>query len=435
VTLLSVNPWFGLILIIATTPELIVEIKTWYRMWWIYSAKAEVRRKYSFFSSLFNRKECITELKLFWNVSYFLERIKRLFLDFSEEQSKIERWRLFWSIGSNLFAQSWVIVVATWMIDMTMHWDIKIGTFAFLFSLITGFQQSLSQLFRHLGQQSEDALHTEDYFAYLELENTVVLKTWWIKLPSNPPTILFENVSFAYPETEKLVLRNINLEIQPGEKLAIVWVNGAGKSTLIKLLFRFYDPTEWRILVNGIDLKEIDGNDWYRHLGALFQEFVNYKLPLRDAVAIGDTSVDISDDRVISALNRWEATGFTSSWQNWLGQQLWKDFTGGVEPSVWQWQKLALARVFYRDANIYVLDEPTSAIDAEAEANVFANLASLPVDKTVLFVSHRFSTIRQASRICVIEDGTISELWSHEELVANRATYKRLFELQAKGYQ
>lgn len=321
------------------------------------------------------------------------------------------------------------------MIDMAMSGAIKIGTFTFLFFLITGFQQNLSQFFRFLGQQSEDSHHIEDYFEFLNLENTIVQNTNGIKLNTDSPVIRFENVSFKYPETEKYVLKNINLEIHPGEKLAIVWVNGAGKSTLIKLLFRFYDPTEWRILINEIDLKDVDQNDWYGHLGALFQEFVNYRLPLREAVAVGNTTFEIDDERVKIALEQSQSSGFTALWKNGIYQQLGKEFTDWVEPSVGQWQKLALARVFYRWANVFVLDEPTSAIDAEAEANVFENLAKLPSDKTVIFVSHRFSTIRQANRICVLEDGKISELWTHEELISNDATYKRLFELQAKGYQ
>lgn len=301
--------------------------------------------------------------------------------------------------------------------------------------MIISFQSSLSDLFGKLGRQQEDCLFVRDLIKLLETENKLPVNLNPTPIPSRFPTIEFKNVSFCYPETEKLVLKNLSLTISPGEKIAIIGVNGAGKSTFIKLLLRFYDPTSGEILINGVNLKDIDLNEYYHQIGALFQDYPRYNLLLKEAISVGNVSNSIDFDQIELALLKSESKSFVSSWRNGFETQLGRQFTDGVEPSVGQWQKLALARVFYRDANIYVLDEPTSAIDAEAEANVFENLAKLPNNKTVIFVSHRFSTIRQANRICVIEDGTISELGTHEELIANKATYKRLFELQRKGYE
>ena len=247
--------------------------------------------------------------------------------------------------------------------------------------------------------------------------------------------IVFDNVSFSYPGAGKPTLKNISLKITAGEKIALVGSNGAGKTTLIKLLCRFYDPTEGKITVNGRDLKEIKLESYYSMIGVLFQEYSNYRLLVKEAIGVGRASARMNLDKIIKAAEQSDADLFISKWADKYEQQLGKEYTCGVEPSIAQWQKLALARAFYRDPNIYILDEPTSSIDGEAEAKIFEKLGQLPADRTVILISHRFSTVRKANRIVVMEDGAITENGTHEELLANDRTYARLFKLQAKGYQ
>lgn len=231
------------------------------------------------------------------------------------------------------------------------------------------------------------------------------------------------------------MLKNFSLRIAPGEKLALVGSNGAGKTTLVKLLCRFYDPDKGRILINGNDIKTVDLESWYRELGVLFQDYDNYHFLVRESIAIGRSGAMSSLEKVKGAAKASEADTFIEEWEKAYEQMLGKQFTGGIEPSIGQWQKLALARTFYRDPQVLILDEPTSSIDAEAEAKIFDRLEQLPKDRTVILISHRFSTVRHANRICVIKDGRLAELGTHAALLKRGGTYARLFKLQARGYR
>ncbi len=218
-------------------------------------------------------------------------------------------------------------------------------------------------------------------------------------------------------------------------KMAMVGVNGAGKSTFIKLLLRFYDPTEGRILIGGHDLRDVKLESWYEHIGALFQDYPNYRFKVNEAIASSTPDIPYASKVIDSAQRSGSSDFIEANWEHKYEQQLGREFTDGVEPSGGQWQKLALARAFYRDANVLILDEPTAAVDAEAEAKIFERLEQLPKNKTVFLISHRFSTVRHADEIVIIENGQITEQGSHEALLKKRSTYARLFKIQAKGYK
>lgn len=222
------------------------------------------------------------------------------------------------------------------------------------------------------------------------------------------------------------------MSIRAGEHLAIVGANGAGKTTLGKLLCRFYDPTEGEILVDGHNLKDINLNSWYSCLGLLPQDYANYQLAVKEAIAVGGNDFDI--ERVYKAGKMSEADAFINSYPDKYEQRLGKIFHNGREPSIGQWQKLAIARLFYRNPYIYILDEPTSSVDAQSEIKIFECLNKVAKDKIVIFISHRFTTVKQANKICVIEKGVITENGTHEELLANKKTYADLFQMQARSY-
>ncbi len=306
----------------------------------------------------------------------------------------------------------------------------------FIFASIQDLRQSLSGLFSNLGRQYQDNLFVSDVFKLLDTEPVIKKPFKGIILnPDKTPEVVFDNVSFSYPGTNKAVLKNFSLKINPGEKIALVGINGAGKTTLIKLLCRFYDPDEGKITLDGHDLKDIDPESWYYQVGAIFQDYAKYHFIVKEAIAIGRTGATSSIEKVKEAAKAGEADVFIEEWEKKYEQMLGKEFTEGVEPSIGQWQKLALARTFYRDPKVLILDEPTSSIDAEAEAKIFEKLEALPRDRTVILISHRFSTVRQADKIGVIEDGQLKELGSHEDLLKINGTYAHLFTLQAKGYQ
>ncbi len=252
---------------------------------------------------------------------------------------------------------------------------------------------------------------------------------------SRPPEIEFRNVSFKYPQSDRPVLKNISFTIKPYEKISIVGANGAGKTTLIKLLLRFYDPTDGQILIDGVPLNELDLREYRNMIGTLFQEFNVYDaLDIKNNLAIARPMETLNRDRLVDSLKRAEAWEFVEKLPNGLNQKLSKQLDGGTKLSGGEWQKLAIARMFYRDPQILILDEPTAAIDAVAESKIFSNIYKEIRNKSLIIISHRFSTVRMADKIYVMEHGRIAESGTHDELLAKQGLYHKSFTLQAKGY-
>jgi len=428
--------WVFVIIAVGTIPELVGEAKYGRTVWNIHTGKAEIRRRFWNLKYHFDQLHTIVELKLFQNINYFLKAITGLFRTFRGEEQKNERTRLKAKTISVAISQIVYAFSTVWFVFSVVRGEMQIGSLVFVLASIGDLRNALSGLFRNLASQYQDNLFVTDVFTFLDLTGSISSKTDALIIPArHTPKIIFENVSFSYQGSNRPILRNISLTINPGEKVALVGVNGVGKTTLVKLLCRFYDPTAGRILVDGVDLRDIDIESWYHHIGALFQNYANYNFLVKDSIGIGRTEIPLELAKVKNAAHASEAELFINEWELGYEQMLGKSFTEGVEPSTGQWQKLALARAFYRDANILILDEPTSAIDTEAEAKIFEKLEALPDDHSVVLISHRFSTVRHANKIVVIEDGTISEQGSHEELLALDGTYARLFKLQAKGYE
>ncbi len=428
--------WIFLIIFISTLPELIVELKYSDTVWTIHTSRAEVRRKFWEYRYHLQRLSALTELKLFQNVNHFIRMISDLFRGFHKEEFANEKRKVVLSFGSLVISQIAQAFVIIWFVWQVIQGNLLIGTLTFFLASIQNLRQALSGLLQNLGRQYQDSLFVTDLFKFLDLQPRLDKAKKSHRLTINKaPEIRFDQVTFRYPDTDTDVLKKISLTINPGEKLAIIGINGAGKSTMIKLLCRFYDPTEGRILIDGVDLKKIDLESWYTNLGVIFQEYSNYSLTVKDLIALGRSSKPLKISSVKEAAVSSESNTFIEQWKDKYDQFLGKQFTGGIEPSVGQWQKLALSRMFYRDPFVIILDEPTSSIDAEAEAKIFERLEAMPDDRTVILISHRFSTVRQASRIVVLEGGGIAELGTHEELLVKNGLYARLFTLQAKGYR
>lgn len=428
--------WVFFLILVGTLPELITEVRYGRRVWGIHSGRAEIRRRYWDLQDHFHRLPSIVELKLFQNIPYFLKTIRELFVSFQTEQKINERKKLWRQLASLALSQVTIAVAIVVFVWGVVRGDLLVGTFTFVIASITSLRQSLSGLFANLGVQYQDSLFVTDIFRLLDTKPAVVLSKNGVTIDAAKTLeIIFDRVSFAYPGTKKLVLKDLSFQIVAGEKLALVGINGAGKTTLVKLLCRFYDPTAGRILINGIDLKEIDLESWYAQLGIIFQDYAQYHFLVKEAIAVGRMSQGTLVEKVKRAAKASEADAFIEEWEKNYDQMLGKEFTGGVEPSIGQWQKLALARTFYRDPKILILDEPTSSIDAAAEAKIFEKLELLPSDRTVILISHRFSTVRRAQKIAVIDKGELTELGTHEDLLKLGGTYANLFLLQARGYR
>lgn len=428
--------WTFFVIIAGAMPGLLTGLKYGRDVWGIWGSKSETRRRYFDYRGHFESLGSITELKLFRNTKYFLRLITELYESFQNERKATERKKFISELLSIFVSQISLIVVIGFFIWQVVQGDISIGTLTFLLGSLGGFRQSLGSFFSNIGNQYADNLFVSDLFKFLSLSVVIQKPARAIRLdPKKVPTIVFENVSFKYPNTKKYVMKNFSLTITPGEKIALVGVNGAGKTTFVKLLCRFYDPTDGRITVNGHDLKDLDLDVWYSMLGAIFQDYAQYHMLVQESIRVGDTHKKANMDQTIEASKNAEAHDFISEWEHAYEQQLGKQFTEGIEPSIGQWQKLALARAFYKDPRVLILDEPTSSVDAEAEAKIFDRLEESGSNRSVVFISHRFSTVRHATRIFVIRNGEVIEQGSHEELLEKNGTYARLFRLQAKGYQ
>ncbi|MEZ4904321.1 MAG: ABC transporter ATP-binding protein [Spirosomataceae bacterium] len=312
---------------------------------------------------------------------------------------------------------------------------ITIGSLTFLTASFGRVKLLVEGFLGRLVSISQMALYLKDYFEFFELQPQIVSPSAPLPFP-NPiqKGFTFENVSFRYQGIEKWVFQNLNFTLKAGEKLAIVGENGAGKTTLVKLLTRLYDPTEGRILLDGRDLRDYDLGELQKHIGVIFQDYIRLMMTAQTNIAVGDIREINNIDRIITASKRSLAAALIQRFPDGLKQVLGRHFSNGTELSGGEWQKIALARAYMRDSALLILDEPTSALDARAEYEVFQRFAELTKGKMALLISHRFSTVRMADRIIVIENGQLIESGSHEALMTQKGRYAELFQLQAKGY-
>jgi ATP-binding cassette, subfamily B, bacterial len=424
------------IIFIFSMPELIVSMIYGKRGWYIWGdvVDAEDRRKYWSIKGFVESLSSLTEIKLFGLRKKFTNLIDNSISKVEEKQNQNERSYLIKKVFTTILSQTVLLGTVIFFVEEAIAGRIEVGTVIFLFGGMVGFQNSLTALFTSIGKQQEDRLYIHDVSTFLKTKSIIKDGTENLHLDICPE-IQFENVSFSYPNTQRKVFESLSLTIKPGEKLALVGLNGAGKTTLIKLLCRFYNPQEGKVLIDKKDLKDIKIHSWYDKIGILFQDFAKFDFPkVGDLVSFGRVEEEYNKDKVIDSIKKADAV-FVESWNNKYDQQLGKTFKDGIEPSGGQWQKLAIARLFYRDSKILILDEPTSSVDASAEAKIFESLEALPKDKTVILISHRFSTVRNADRIVVINEGKVIENGTHEELVAINGEYAKLFNLQAEGYK
>jgi ATP-binding cassette, subfamily B, bacterial len=425
-----------LLAVVTTIPALIARLKLGEGSWSIWGANATDRRRFWQSAELLTNERALMELRIFRTRLYLLDVIKEIYDRFTNKERKDAlRRTLIESLVGNL---STIGTMAFWVIAIvaTLNGQITIGLLTFYTGALDQFSSALTSLFRNLSDYYEDGLYLADLFDYYNLPTMVKPGAQTLTMTGKPPHIVFKDVTFTYPNAEQPVLKHFNLVIEPGAHIALVGVNGAGKSTIIKLLCRFYDVTEGQILINGVDLRDLDFESWYRQIGVLFQDFIQYgQFSARTNIELGDIEGMGNADRVEQAIFKADAEAFLKAYTQGLETVLDKSFEGGTNPSVGQWQRIALARAFFRDATVLVLDEPTSAIDAVAEYEIFERLYGFSAEKTLLIISHRFSTVRNADTIYVVDDGQVIESGSHEALLKLNGQYAKAFEAQAQGYR
>lgn len=434
----AVFSWPLVVILIATSlPTLIVNIQYADKAYGIWGATKETQRRFYAAKSYLEDENSLMELRIFGTKGYLFNIVKDTFTNyFGSEQKAVRQLTLYDSL-SGVIAEIGIIIIFIASIVAVLNGNVTVGLFTFYVTSAGRFSTSLSSLFRKLTRLRSDANYIHDYYEFMALENTIQPGTQKLNIRDNqPPRVEFKHVDFRYPDTDTPVLTNFELTIEPGERIAFVGENGAGKTTIIKLLSRFYDVSSGQILINGVDIRDYEISEWYNQIGVLFQDFTKYDfLPVKSSIGVGDINKIDNLEEVVKSAQKSGADEFIREFSTKYNQILSKRFPGGTDLSGGQWQRVALARAFFRDAPILILDEPTSAIDPKGEAEIFEKLYEFSAGKTVIIISHRFSTVRQADKIYVVEQGKIVEAGSHEQLMDLNGKYKEAFETQAKGYQ
>jgi ATP-binding cassette subfamily B protein len=434
--LIRFSPLLALILFGATIPAFLAQNRLSELSFRVLSWRAPESRKLNYMEYLLTNYDAVKEIKLFGLGEPFLDRYATLFGKFLREDQAIAQKRSLTALGWGMLTTLSFYGAYAWIVYRAVSSAITLGDMTLYLGVFRGSQGMFQGILGGINNLYENGLFMSNLFTFLALEPQMVQATRPLSVPRKfRQGIEFRNVSFKYAGQEQWALHNVNLTIVPGEKIALVGLNGAGKTTLIKLLTRLYDPTEGQILLDGVDLREYDLNEWRRQIGVIFQDFVRYHLSAGENVGLGQVEALEDRPRIVDAARKSGAdpviAGLPDGYETTLGR--W--FSKGRDLSGGEWQKIALGRAFMRDCELLVLDEPTAALDAENEMRVFQQFRELIQDKTAVLISHRFSTVRMADRIFVVENGTISEQGAHTELLAAGGTYARLFTLQAESYR
>lgn len=435
VLLVKFSIWAVIVLIVAAMPAFIAETRFAGEAFRLFSWRAPETRQQHYIENLLAREDFATEIKLYQLGEMLLGRYRNVFHQLYNEDRDLTIRRGMWGYLLGLVSTVAFYIAYAWIVLETVVGRISLGDMTMYLTVFRQGQSTFANALTSIGGMYEDNLYLSNLYDFLEEK---VTQPWGNTTKGIDPQdgIRFENVYFTYPGSSQPALKNISLHLKPGEKLAIVGENGSGKTTLIKLLTRLYTPDSGRILLDGVDLQSWNVDALRRRIGVIFQNFVRYQFTVGENIGVGDVGSLNDTTRWQLAAQKGNAHSFIERLPQQFQTQLGKWFKSGQELSGGQWQKIALARAFMRtQADILVLDEPTSAIDAQAEYEIFNHFRALTQNQMVFLISHRFSTVRMADKILVIENGQVVEQGSHEELLASEGLYAKLFLLQAAGYQ
>jgi len=436
VAVMLYSPWLMLLLVAAVLPAFIGETHFAFLGYAKNFRQTPIKRQLDYLRQAGATKEAAKELKLFHLSSFFTERFAKLSDIIYEQDVDLAKKRL--GIGSilSVISTGGYYGAYAFVIWRTLLGKWGIGTFYFLTAAIMNASSNIQQVLSTLSGIADQALFLTDLLAFFEMKPTIQSKPNALPAP-RPITRGFEfrNVSFHYPGSSRLVLNGLNFHLRPGERVALIGENGQGKTTIVKLITRLYDPSEGQILLDGVDLREYSLEDLYTQIGVIFQDFMRYEMTARENIAVGQIHELNHLDLLKQAARKSLADEVIARLPLGYDQMLGRRFEGGVDLSGGEWQKIALARAYLRHAQLMILDEPTAALDARSEFEVFRRFAELTTDRMALFISHRFSTVRMAERIVVLEAGDIVEEGTHEDLTRRGGRYAEMFELQAASYR
>lgn len=434
--IIAYSPWLIAILAVSVIPTFLGESHFNRNSYSLTQSWTPQRRELDYLRFIGASDQTAKEVKIFGLSDHLANRFKLLSEEYYEANKKLSIKRatvggLLSTIGTAAYYGAFVFIL--WQTATAV---ITIGTLTFLSGSFQRLQSLLQGVVNRLSKISESALYLQDLFDFFDLQPSIKDDGKGLIFPSPiKHGFTFENVGFNYPGSEVFALRNVSFHLNPSEKLALVGENGAGKTTLVKLLARLYEPTEGRILLDGKDLRDYDIASLRSRIGVIFQDFIRFQFSASDNIGVGEVLQLDELPQIKSAAQKSLADTVIDQLPEGYDQMLGKRFKGGVDLSGGQWQKIALGRAYMKSAELLILDEPTSALDARAEHEVFERFSALLEGKSAVLISHRFSTVRMADRILVLQHGEVLELGTHEELIALAGKYAELFDLQAAGYQ
>ncbi|CAN5402760.1 ABC transporter ATP-binding protein [soil metagenome] len=430
------NPWLILLLIVAVIPAFLGEAYFNDKNYSLNRRQTPERRELDYIRYIGASDETAKEVKIF-NLSDFLtDRFRQLSNQFYRDNKALSVKRSVWGtifaiLGSAGYYGAYIFIIAT-----TITGKQSIGALTFLAGSFRQLRSLLETILSRFTAVSQGAIYLKDFFDFFDIEPKIKLSPNARPFPKPIQVgFVFENVGFKYHHSDRWANRHLSFTLHAGEKLALVGENGAGKTTLVKLLARLYDPTEGRILLDNHDLKEYDLTELRKEVGIIFQDYIRYQMTVSQNIAVGNIAEKENNLLIEYAAKQSLADKLVQKLPGKYEQALGKRFNQGVELSGGEWQKIALARAYMKEAQLLILDEPTAALDARAEYEVFERFTELTRGKTAVLISHRFSTVRMADRILVLEKGQLLESGDHASLLKNNGRYAELFNLQAKGYQ
>lgn len=434
--LMVFNPWLIVLLLVAIIPAFLGEAYFNDQSYALNRRQTPERRELDYVRFLGASDETAKEVKIFNLSNFIISRFRELSNKFYHANRLLIIRRSIWGSVFSMLGSAGYYLAYVFIIFKSINGKITIGDLTFLAGSFRQLRSLLEGILNRFTSVSQGAMYLSDFFEFFEIKSNIIPS----KKPKQFPDPIqygftFENVGYKYINSENWANRYLNFTLNVGEKLALVGENGAGKTTLVKLLARLYEPTEGRILLDGYDLREYNINDLRMQIGIIFQDYLRYQMTIAQNIATGNINEKENRELIKTSAQQSLANLFIEKYSNNYDQHVGRRFNEGVELSGGEWQKLALARAYMRNAQLMILDEPTAALDARAEYEVFQRFVELTKGRTSVLISHRFSTVRMADRILVLDKGELLEIGSHEELLQKNGKYAELFKLQAKGYQ
>jgi ATP-binding cassette, subfamily B, bacterial len=430
------SPWLLVALILCVVPAFLGETHFAFLGYSLNFHQTTARRQLEYLRVLGGSRENAKELKLFGLAPYLIDRYTTISDELHHQTVGLAKQKLFFGALLTLLGTFGYYGTYAFVIYRTVGGALTLGAMTLMAGAIAGASTNIQAFFSTFSIIADQALFMTDLLEFFSVEPKIVSKPGALVAPRPiRQGFEFKKVSFAYPGNSRVVLKNISFRLEPSSRIALVGENGQGKTTIVKLLTRLYDPTEGQILLDGIDLREYNLENLWSEIGVIFQDFTRYDMTASENIAIGQIEERNNPFRIRTAAHKSHAEEVVRRLAKGYDQMLGRRFEGGVDLSGGEWQKLALARAYLRDAQLLILDEPTAALDARSEHDVFERFAELTAGKMALLISHRFSTVRMADRILVLENGRIAEQGKHDQLVRRSGRYAEMFEMQAANYR